>query len=96
MQPTASSVILTKVRIQSHVRQRWLPWILTFVRMTERRCKVQAPVPPQIPHAILLQHCPRYFFGRKLLNASISQRAPDRIRIASRPLQICPSGPGRR
>jgi hypothetical protein len=28
------SVILTKVRIQSHKLQRPLPWILTFVRMT--------------------------------------------------------------
>ena len=36
----------------------------------------------------------RYFFARKLLNRSISQRAPDRMRIASRSLQIMPSGPG--
>ncbi len=28
------SVILTKVRIQSHVRPCSVPWILTFVRMT--------------------------------------------------------------
>ena len=35
-----------------------------------------------------------FFFARKLLNPSISQRAPDRIRIASRSLQIIPSRPG--
>ena len=33
----ANHVILTKVRIQSRTRQRLLPWILTFVRMTEER-----------------------------------------------------------
>ncbi len=31
---TTCSVILTKVRIQSHEGQRSLLWILTFVRMT--------------------------------------------------------------
>ncbi len=35
-----------------------------------------------------------FFFARKLLNPSISQRAPDRMRIASRSLQIIPSEPG--
>ena len=34
--PDASSVILTKVRTQSHERRPRLPWILTFVRMTGR------------------------------------------------------------
>jgi hypothetical protein len=28
------SVILTKVRTQSHEDQRGVPWVLTFVRMT--------------------------------------------------------------
>jgi hypothetical protein len=32
--PQPPPVILTKVRIQSHVVQRTLPWVLTFVRMT--------------------------------------------------------------
>jgi hypothetical protein len=37
------SVILTKVRIQSHKRHPPLSWILTFVRMTER---LFLPPPP--------------------------------------------------
>ena len=41
-----------------------------------------------------LAYPPYFFFARKLLNPSISQRAPERMRIASRSLQIIPSGPG--
>ena len=31
---STTAVILTKVRIQSYLGQRWWLWVLTFVRMT--------------------------------------------------------------
>jgi hypothetical protein len=38
-----AAVILTKVMTQSLKRWRALPWVLTFVRMTEKQSKRRAP-----------------------------------------------------